>query len=219
MPRPSVIKSAQSDASLPASFFARPTVEVAQSLLGQHLVRRPADAQSTPGRYEIVEVEAYTQDDPASHAFNGPSKRSSIMFGPPGHAYVYFIYGMYHCLNAVTELDGVAGAVLIRGLRALPPPTGEEAGLPSRKIEPSELSQKIGPKLDGPGKLCRALAIDLAHNGVALFDHRSPLFIAPGVSPLPGTIIATPRIGISKAQDRPWRFIIDTRAGGGKTDR
>jgi DNA-3-methyladenine glycosylase len=193
-------------------------VEVAQSLLGQHLVRRPADPEAAPVHYEIVEVEAYTQDDPASHAFNGPSKRSSIMFGPPGHAYVYFIYGMYHCLNAVTELDGVAGAVLIRGLRALPStPSGANADFLAGKTKQSELSKKIGPKLDGPGKLCRALAIDLGHNGVALFDENSPLFIAPGAALPPKSILATPRIGISKAQDRLWRFIIDSEANRGKS--
>ncbi|MBS1992785.1 MAG: DNA-3-methyladenine glycosylase [Cyanobacteria bacterium SZAS LIN-3] len=170
--------------SLPPSFFARPTVEVARALLGQNLVRRLSDGRLS--QHRIVEVEAYTQDDPASHAFRGPSKRSAIMFGPPGHAYVYFIYGMYHCLNAVTELDGVAGAVLIRGVQ--------------------------GENLDGPGKLCRGLQIDLSHNGLALFDSASPLYIAPGKTVAESDILATARIGISKAQDRLWRYIVKSDA-------
>ena len=174
--------------SLPSSFFARPTVEVAQALLGQTLVRRQAD--SSLSRYTITEVEAYTQDDPASHAYRGPSKRAAIMFGPPGMAYVYFIYGMYHCLNVVTEQDGVAGAVLIRSVQ--------------------------GFNLNGPGKLCRQLGIDLSHNGLALFDSSSALYLAPGQSPVSSQILATPRIGISKAQDRLWRYIVkgDARDSG-----
>jgi len=153
-------------------------------LLGQNLVRRRLDGSLS--LHQIVEVEAYTQDDPASHAYRGPSKRSAIMFGPPGHAYVYFIYGMYHCLNAVTELDGVAGAVLIRAVK--------------------------GKNLDGPGKLCRELDIDLSHNGLALFDAKSPLYIAPGEAAAESDILATARIGISKAQDRLWRYIVKSDA-------
>jgi len=172
--------------SLPSSFFARPTLEVAQSLLGQTLVRRSPSGELA--RHQIIEVEAYTKDDPASHAYRGPSKRSAIMFGPPGFAYVYFIYGMYHCLNAVTEQDGEAGAVLIRGLR--------------------------GNNLDGPGKLCRHLAIDLNHNGLALFDSASEVYIAPGQTLAAKHILATPRIGISKAQDRLWRYIVQGDPGG-----
>jgi DNA-3-methyladenine glycosylase len=170
--------------SLPSSFFARPTLEVAREMLGQTLVRRKA-CGSLQG-HQILEVEAYTQDDPASHAFRGRSKRSGIMFGPPGHAYVYFIYGMYYCLNAVTEQDGVAGAVLIRSVQ--------------------------GDKLNGPGKLCRELNIDLSHNGVPLFDSSSEIYLAPGKNLGARQILATPRIGISKAQDRLWRYIVK---GGG----
>jgi DNA-3-methyladenine glycosylase len=165
---------------LTSDFFGRPTVQVARELLGQYLVRHEVDGSES--RHRIVEVEAYTQDDPASHAFKGPSKRAAIMFGPPGRAYVYFIYGMYHCLNAVTEVDGVAGAVLIRGLSG------------------------PMPKLDGPGKLCRGLGIDLSHNGVALFDRASPFYFAAGERPAEKDILATPRIGITKATDRLWRF-------------
>jgi DNA-3-methyladenine glycosylase len=166
--------------SLPASFFARSTLEVAPALLGQTLVRRKACGGLL--LHTIVEVEAYTQDDPACHAFRGRTKRSAILFGPAGFAYVYFIYGMYHCLNAVTEQDGVAGAVLIRAVQ--------------------------GANLNGPGKLCRGLDIDLSHNGVALFDASSAIYLAPGQNLAKREILATTRIGISKAQDRLWRYIV-----------
>ena len=125
-------------------FYARSTVDVARDLLGQMLCRRLPDGNivSAP----IVEVEAYTSDDPACHAFRGPTKRCRIMFGPAGRAYVYLIYGMYHCLNVVTEPTGTPGAVLIRAI-------GVGGG-------------------DGPGKLCRMLEIDCLLNDVDLEDHR-----------------------------------------------
>jgi DNA-3-methyladenine glycosylase len=170
---------------LPVSFFARPTLEVARDLIGQIVVRRGQDGLVRS--HQIVEVEAYTQDDPACHAFRGPTKRAGILFGPPGIAYVYFIYGMYHCLNAVTEQDGVAGAVLIRGLR--------------------------GEKLNGPGKLCRELDIDRSHNGLPLFDNASPVYFARGEGADLLEVETTPRIGISKAQDRLWRYIVKDEPG------
>lgn len=168
---------------LPRSFFDRPTLEVAPQLLGQVLVRRLAGEVYES---EIVEVEAYTSDDPACHAYGGRKKRCEVMFGPAGYAYVYFIYGMYHCLNVVTEGDGVPGAVLIRAV--------------------SPLSGLEHTRTNGPGKPCKTLAIDLALNGQPLFA-RGELYIAaakPDLKPL--RVIATPRIGISKAQERLWRF-------------
>lgn len=165
--------------SLPSSFFDRPTVAVARDLLGQVLVRRFEDRVF---RSEIVEVEAYTQDDPACHAFGGRKPRCEVMFGPAGYAYVYFIYGMYHCLNVVTEGQGVPGAVLIRGL-----------------AEPEFL--------DGPGKICRHLAIDRSFNGMPLFEENLLSIEAGPHSKSKRKILATPRIGLSKAQDRLWRFV------------
>lgn len=171
--------------ALPTSFFERPTLEVANHLLGQVLVRQLDDRIV---QAEIVEVEAYTADDPACHAFAGRRPRCEVMFGPPGFAYVYFIYGMYHCLNVVTEVDGVPGAVLIRAL-----------------AEPKSGSQL---QLNGPGKLCRQLEIDLQCNGLPLFDAKQKLYIKSGRTIKGEEIAVSPRIGISKAVERPWRFYL-----------
>ncbi len=133
---------------LPREFYDRPTATVARDLLGKLLVRRRPDRAERVAR--IVEVEAYLGvRDAASHARRGPTPRAAIMFGPPGHLYVYLIYGMHHCLNLVTESDGTAGAVLIR---AAEPVAGFDAG-PGRRI------------LSGPGKLCAALGITLRDKG------------------------------------------------------
>lgn len=160
--------------------FGDSTLEIAPQLLGIKLCRRLDDGTILTGR--IVEVEAYTQDDPACHAFKGITPRSKIMYGPPGFAYVYFIYGMYHCLNVVTEADGTAGAVLIRAL--------EFEGA------------------NGPGKLCRQWQIDKKMNGVDLLDSNSPLWLSKGTLETGETIDITGRIGLSVAQDKLWRFSI-----------
>lgn len=158
-------------------FYNRSVVEVARDLLGQKLV---------VGELEgiITETEAYGgSDDEASHAYR-MTKRSAIMFGPPGYTYVYLIYGMYHCLNVVAEDVGQAGAVLIRGLM---------------------LPGKI--HLNGPGKLCRYLGITQGYNGIDVTCNES-LSITHGVPVLDADYIATPRIGISKAVHNPWRFVL-----------
>lgn len=160
--------------------FRNSTLEIAPQLLGINLCRRLEDGTILTGR--IVESEAYTQDDPACHAFRGVTPRSKIMYGPPGFAYVYFIYGMYHCLNVVTEEDGTAGAVLIRAL--------EFEGA------------------NGPGKLCRQWQIDKKMNGVDLLDANSPLWLSSGKLRRDENIEISPRIGLSVAQDRLWRFSI-----------
>lgn len=161
-------------------FYARDTLVVARSLLGQILFHDTPHGRRT-GR--IVEVEAYTgSSDPASHAFRGPTPRSRIMFGPPGHLYVYFIYGMYHCCNVVTERDGRPGAVLIR---ALEPRPGH-------------------PRTDGPGRVCRALGITLVHNGVDLAT--GAIGIAPSAGRAPSEVLVGPRIGISRGTALPYRF-------------
>ncbi len=170
---------------MPSSFYDRPTVDVARALLGQRLVRRFKDGRIFSGA--IVEVEAYTADDPACHAFGGKKQRCEVMFGPPGYAYVYFIYGMYHCLNVVTESDGIAGAVLIRAID-----DGAEARGKS--------------KTDGPGKLCRFLDIDRTMNGIALFDAKQELYIQSGRTIKNREVEISTRIGITKAADRLWRF-------------
>ncbi len=134
-------------APLPRAFYQRPTLPVARELLGKLLVRR---APGRPPRVaRLVEVEAYLGErDAASHARRGPTPRAAIMFGPPGFLYVYLIYGMHHCMNVVTETDGVAGAVL---LRAAQPVLGFDAS--SKR------------PLTGPGKLCAGLDITRADNG------------------------------------------------------
>lgn len=141
---------------LPRSFYERPTVEVARALLGKLLVR----TGSVERVARIVEVEAYLGvKDQASHARRGPTPRAAIMFGPPGHLYVYLIYGMHHCMNVVTERDGVAGAVLLRAAEPLDGLDLALAGEPGRR--PSR-------PLSGPGKLCAGLGITRADNGLDL---------------------------------------------------
>jgi len=170
MPRPS-------PAPLPRSFFARATAAVAPELLGKLLVRK-ADGEP-PRLARIVEVEAYLGErDAASHARNGPTPRAAIMFGPPGHLYVYLIYGMYHCMNFVTERDGVAGAVLIRAAE----PLGEDDA----------------KALRGPGKLCRGLGITLAHKGADLTAATSALYVADDGAAAP-RVARSPRIGVDYA--------------------
>lgn len=162
------------------SFFARPTLSVAPELLGSILCRRFPDGEISCA--SIVEVEAYTEDDPACHAFGGRTKRCEVMFGKAGLAYVYFIYGMYNCLNVVTEREGTPGAVLIRALDM-------DGG-------------------NGPGRLCKSLHIDRSHNAVNLMDAAGPIWLARGTSPAEGMIGKSARVGISSAQERLWRFFI-----------
>ena len=175
----------------------RDTVVVARALLGQRLVR-VLNNQCLSGL--ICETEAYGgEDDPASHAFRR-TPRSAIMFGPPGVAYVYFIYGMHHCLNAVTACDGHPGAVLIRGIF---PAEGIEV---IRGHRPGIVDEHLA---DGPGKLCQALGISLAVNGGDLTED-AEIFITAGEQVNTREIMATPRIGVrgdEETRTRPWRFV------------
>lgn len=167
--------------ALPRRFYSRPTLEVAPDLLGKALIFKNFTGY-------ITETEAYIgQDDEASHAARGITPRSKIMFGQPGLSYVYFIYGMYNCLNFVTEQDGAPGAVLIRGLY-----------LPEMKLH-----------LNGPGKLCRHLGITRAHNGIDIVTAKD-FYIADKLH-IPA-FDTTPRIGISKAKDKPWRYVVTNTA-------
>jgi DNA-3-methyladenine glycosylase len=171
---------------LSRSFFARPALVVARELLGKVLVHRTG-ARERSGI--IVETEAYLGErDLASHAARGRTARTDVMFGPPGHAYVYFIYGMHHCMNVVTGEDGTAEAVL---LRALAPLHGIEADL----------------RTDGPGKLCRVLGIDRAHNRSDLV--RGDLFFRDGTPPPRGKVARGPRVGFNYAgawSRKPYRY-------------
>ncbi len=176
---------------LPRVFFARDTIAVARALLG-HLLVHETRSGLLVGR--IVEVEAYRGPfDAASHA-RRRTARSEIMYRRPGVAYVYLSYGVHHCLNVVTERDGRAGAVL---LRAIEPLSG--AGEMLRRA-PTRTPHRVGA---GPGRLTRALGINLACNGADLAA--PPLYLADGGHPRP-RIATGRRIGISRAADRPWRF-------------
>jgi DNA-3-methyladenine glycosylase len=182
---------------LPRSFYARPVLQVARGLLGRLLVY-----DSPRGRLSgrIVEVEAYRgADDPASHAYRGRTRRNAVMFGPPGHAYVYFTYGMHHCLNIVTGPEDHASAVLVR---ALEPEEGIEIMGEHRGVAvPERLAR-------GPGCVTQALGLDRRHDGLDLVG--GPLYLAAGSPRRRGlTIAAGPRIGIRLARSRRWRFFLE----------
>jgi DNA-3-methyladenine glycosylase len=171
-------------------FFQRPALDLAVALLGTWLCRRRGD-QVARGR--IVEVEAYT-DDAASHARAGRrTPRNAVMFGPAGHAYVYFTYGMHYCANVVAERDGVPGAVLLRGLDGI-------AGA------------------HGPARLCRALGIDRRLDGVDLTSG-DQLWLERGRRRRGERVIQTTRIGIRADVDLPWRFYLAGSTGVSRRDR
>ncbi|HVS64599.1 MAG TPA: DNA-3-methyladenine glycosylase [Thermoanaerobaculia bacterium] len=179
--------------SLPRSFFARSVLEVAPDLLGKLLVH-----DGCAGR--IVEVEAYREDDEASHSHRGVTARNRVMFGPPGHLYVYFSYGMHWCANAVCEEEGRGAAVL---LRALEPVAGLEqmwARRPRARRERELCS--------GPARLAGALGIGREHYGADLVNGRGPRIVDDGTPP-PRRPGQGPRIGISKAIERPWRWWVE----------
>lgn len=186
---------------LPRGFYRRPPDEVAQDLLGKTLGRR-LRGEWLSGR--IVEVEAYFgKDDPAAHSAAGRTARNAVLFGPPGYAYVYFIYGMHSCVNVSCEPEGVAGCTLIR---ALEPLTGLETMARLRGLSDSPKPRML---TTGPGRLCQALGIVRAtHNGLDLTDPASELQIRDDGF-RPASIKATPRIGIRKAVEHPHRFLIE----------
>jgi DNA-3-methyladenine glycosylase len=171
---------------LTRAFFDRSVHEVAPELIGATL--RVDGVGGT-----IVEVEAYDHEDPAAHGFGGCTARNASMFGPPGHAYVYRSYGIHWCLNFVCEGVGVASAVLIR---ALEPTAGIPAMQKRRKMRDMRLL------CAGPGRLCEALGVTRAHDGLALDAPPFRLVARPRDVP----IVVGPRIGITKAMDKPWRY-------------
>jgi len=177
---------------LPRAFYARNTVEVARDLLGAVLVHGPC-----AGR--IVETEAYLgQDDLAAHAAHGLTARTRVLFGPPGHAYVYLIYGMYNCLNLVAEPDGKPGCVLIR---ALEPVEGVEE---MRRRRPA--ARRAQDLASGPGRLTLAMGIALRHNGCDVT--RGPLVVRRPYGQSRYSIAVGPRVGIARCSDWPLRFYI-----------
>jgi DNA-3-methyladenine glycosylase len=171
---------------LTKAFFRRSVHEVAPDLIGATLLFK-----GVGGR--IVEVEAYHHTDPAAHSFRGPTARNAVMFGPPGYTYVYRSYGMHWCVNFVCEPAGLASAVLIRALE----PT---EGLPLMRRRRGLSDARL--LCAGPGRVCQALGITAAHNGLALDEPPFALFVCTEAV----DVIAGPRIGITKAAERPWRY-------------
>ena len=172
--------------TLKRSFFARSVHEVAPELIGATLL-----VDGVGG--VIVEVEAYHHTDPAAHSFNGPTPRNAIMFGPPGFVYVYRSYGIHWCVNFVCEGEGSASAVLIRALQ----PT---FGIGEMQLRRGTDDERM--LCSGPGKLCQALGITIAHNGLALDQPPIELRARPGVP----DVVTGIRIGITKAVELPWRY-------------
>ena len=173
----------QKNEILKQDFYNRNTLDVAKDLLGCKLCRE-IDGKVLSGI--IVETEAYTQEDPACHAFRGKTPRAITLFKQPGIAYVYFVYGMHHCFNVITEPEETAGAVLIRALEPLEPLCNT----------------------NGPAKLCRELRITKELNEIDLTSKKSVLWIEEGVNVAKNEIHTTTRIGIKEAVDYPWRFYV-----------
>jgi DNA-3-methyladenine glycosylase len=171
---------------LTRAFFARPVHKVAPELIGATLLFDGVGGT-------IVEVEAYDQDDPASHSFRGRTARTASMFGPAGHAYVYRSYGVHWCLNLVCAEDGRAEAALVR---ALEPTRGLETMRERRGLEPARAL------CSGPGKLCQALGITRVHDGLPLDEPPFELLAREAEPPL----ATGPRIGITRAVEHPWRY-------------
>jgi DNA-3-methyladenine glycosylase len=188
---------AASEQRLREEFFDRSVHEVARDLVGCRLLFDGVGGT-------IVETESYERDDPACHAYVGLTDRTEILFGPPGRAYVYLSYGIHSLLNAVAEPEGEAAAVLIR---ALEPTDGLEAMRERRGDRPDH------ELCSGPGKLTEALGVGLEHNGAELAADPFLFLPPPGAAP---DVVTGPRIGITKAVDRPWRFCA---AGSGFVSR
>jgi len=194
-------------APLPRAFYARPALDVARDLIGKTLLRRTPEGLAGG---VIVETEAYVGAiDPAAHSYRGKTKRNQTMFGPPGHTYIYFTYGMHYCMNAVAQPAGEAAAALIRAL------------------EPREglalMRARRGPRIPdrdlarGPGRLCQALALTTADDGADLLGDALWIAETPGLPAGALPIATTPRIGITRAADWPWRFVaVGSRYVSGK---
>lgn len=188
---------------LTRSFFERSATKLAPLLLNKLLIRSDGRA----GR--IIEVEAYAgEQDPASHAYRGRTTRNTTMFGPAGHLYVYFSYGVHWCANVVGGTEGTAQAVL---LRALEPVGGLEAMRAARWR--SQRRQVDRDLCRGPGRLCQAMGIDRALDGTDLLDASGPLWLADDGTRHPAKPLVTRRIGISAAQERLWRFALSGHPG------
>jgi DNA-3-methyladenine glycosylase len=199
---------------LDRKFFERKTLLVARELLGKFLVRKIGDTEIA---VQITETEAYHgPDDLASHASKGVTPRTKVMFGPAGYSYVYLIYGMYHCLNIVTEKDGYPSAVLVRAVKILNP---KHEILNKFKIK-TKVQKSLGFRysdlvlsIDGPGKLCRELKIDKSLNMMDMIGSQELWVEDRGTAVSRSAIKTTPRIGVAYAgeyKDKPWRFVLES---------
>ena len=199
-------------------FFARPAVEVAPRLLGRVLEHQTADGLVA---VELTEVEAYAgKSDPASHAYRGRTRRNAVMFGPPGHAYVYFTYGMHFCVNLVClGEEGSASAVLLRAGAVIEGKdlararragrAGRDGAAPARRDDAVPAVRDLAR---GPARLCQALGIDRSLDGTDVCAAGSPLLVRAGAGTEDrsvGKIATGPRVGVSAAADIPWRFWVD----------
>ena len=186
---------------LSRSFFDRPVLEIAPDLLGRTLVRA---TEAGPIELRLTEVEAYDgPNDPASHAYRGRTDRNAVMFGPPGHVYVYFTYGMWHCLNLVCGPEGKASGVLLRGGRIT-------AGADLARVH-RPTSRKDADLAQGPARLATALSVDRALNGTdACADDAGPFRVLTG-TPLPTAVVRSgPRSGVGgEGAAHPWRYWVD----------
>jgi DNA-3-methyladenine glycosylase len=179
---------------LPRTFYDRPVLDVAHDLLGAVVVREGVALR-------LTEVEAYDgANDPASHAFRGQTPRNAVMFGRPGHAYVYFTYGMHFCVNLVCGPPGIAAAVLLRAGEVI---DGEEIALARR---PRSSARDLAR---GPARLSQALGIDRTLDGVDVTKASSAITVRAGDPVEAGRVRRGPRTGIAQAADRPWRLWID----------
>jgi DNA-3-methyladenine glycosylase len=169
--------------------FTGDATQIAPDLVGMLMTRRFRDG--TIGKYWIVETEAYMQDDPACHAHRGQTPRNAAMFGPPGHAYVYLIYGIHHCFNIVTGKAGDGQAVLIRALADI------------NWEQQTPIQQR---RYAGPGKLCKELEIDRTLDGAPIGIKGKSVWIERPATPPTFSLEATTRVGISKGADRLWRW-------------
>jgi DNA-3-methyladenine glycosylase len=218
---------------LPRVFFDRPSQQVASELLGCVVEHETIDGLVAA---QITEVEAYAGEaDPASHAYRGRTARNAVMFGPPGHAYVYFTYGMYFCVNVVCLGEGTASAVLLRAgrivdgeelararrtrPRSAPADSAAPGAAPARGAPAAPGAHAARDLARGPARLCQALGIDRALDGADVCDPASPLRIRPGRALAAasaageesgaGSIRYGPRIGVSRAAEIEWRFWLD----------
>ena len=184
---------------LPREFYSRPTLTVARELLGARLVR-VLDGQRLSGF--ITEAEAYIgEEDLGCHAKAGLTPRTAVMYGPPGHAYVYFTYGMHWCLNVVTGPEGTATAVLLRSGTVVEGLEVARTRRPASRTDSSLAS--------GPARLAQALGVDGSYLGVDLLDPTSQLRLVPPAGKHVGAVLAGPRVGLSAAANLPWRFWLD----------